>query len=304
MLKRIGLFLAVNWMVLVTINIILSFFGINSYYLTSNGIDYTTLMIICLLWGMVGSFISLFISKWIAKKMMGVVVYSTRDPHYGELVRKVHEISRRAGLQTMPEVGVYDSPVINAFATGRSRNSSLVAVSTGLIHKMREDEIEGVLAHEVAHIANGDMVTMAILQGVINAFVMFLARIVAYAIQSSMRSASDRDDGGHIGGFSYMITVFVLEVIFGIIASTIVMAFSRWREYRADAGSARLVGKDKMIAALQALQKDYELMQQASMKPAVQTMSISSKGKGGIMKLFSSHPDLGDRIKALAHLRR
>ena len=216
--------------------------------------------------------------------MMGVTIVSQRDARYGQLVTKVHQIARRAGLQTMPEVGIFNSPVVNAFATGRSRNNSLVAVSTGLLQKMREDEVEGVLAHEVAHIANGDMVTMALIQGVINAFVMFLARVVAYAIQSSMRSNDDREGGGHMGGLAYMMTVFVLEIIFGIIASTIVMAFSRWREYRADAGSAALVGKDKMIAALTALKRDYSLMQETEMKTSVQTMSISSKE--GLMKLF------------------
>ncbi len=296
MFKRIGLFFAVNIMVLVTVSLILNFFGIG-HYLTSQGLDYTALMIFCLVWGMVGSFISLFISKWMAKKMMGVVVVSPTDQRWGALVRKVHEIARRAGLKEMPEVGVFDSTVINAFATGRSRKNSLVAVSTGLLHKMREDEIEGVLAHEVAHIANGDMVTMALLQGVINAFVMFLARVVAYAIASSMRG-NNREENSPVGGLSYMITVFVLEIVFGIIASVVVMKFSRWREYRADAGSATLVGKDKMIAALVALKRDFSLMQETEMKPAAQTMSISSKGS--FMKLFSSHPDLDERIRALS----
>ena len=298
MFKRYGLFLAVNIMVLLTLSFLLSALGLNNY-LTATGLDYKALMIFCLIWGMAGSFISLFISKWMAKTMMGVVVVSPTDHRWGTLVRRVHEISRRAGLKTMPEVGVFDSPVINAFATGRSRNNSLVAVSTGLLHKMNEDEVEGVLAHEVAHIANGDMVTMALLQGVINAFVMFLARVIAYAIQTSMRGNNDREGSSSpIGGLSYFITVFVLEIIFGIIASIVVMKFSRWREYRADAGSAALVGKGKMIAALEALRGDFSLMEETQMKPAVQTMSISSKG--GFLKLFSSHPDLDDRIRALS----
>ena len=295
MAKRIALFLLTNVLVISTASIILNVLGIGSY-VTAYGLDYKGLMIFCLIWGMAGSFISLSLSRWMAKTMMGVHVVSPTGSH-GELVRKVHEISRRAGLTTMPEVGIYESPVINAFATGRSRNSSLVAVSTGLLNKMNTDERDGVLAHEVAHIANGDMITMALLQGVINAFVMFLARVVAYFIQSSMRS-NDRDGHSGVGGFAYIMTVWVLEVVFGIMASVIVMAFSRWREFRADAGSAALVGKSKMIAALQALQRDYGMMQETNYKANVQTMSISSKGSF-FGNLFSSHPALDDRIKAL-----
>ena len=293
MFKRIGLFLLTNILVIVTVSFILNFFGIGNY-MTAYGLDYQALMVFCLVWGMVGSFISLCLSKWMAKMMMGVEIVSANGP-YGDLVRRIHTLSRRAGLSVMPEVGIFRSPVINAFATGRGRNSSLVAVSTGLLDRMDDGEVEGVLAHEVAHIANGDMVTMALVQGVVNAFVMFLARVVAYFIQASMRS-NDRNGGG-VGGFAYIMTVFALEIVFGILASIIVMWFSRYREFRADAGSAALAGKDKMIRALEALKRDYENMQETNYKTAVQTMSISSKK--GIMKLFSSHPDLDDRIRAL-----
>ena len=296
-MKRIGLFLLTNILVIVTLSLVMNILGIG-YYLTPYGIDYKALLAFCLLWGMGGAFISLWMSRWMAKTMMGVRTLSPSSGPYGAYVRKVHEIARRAGLREMPEVGIYESPVINAFATGRSRNSSLVAVSTGLLQKMDEDEIEGVLAHEVAHIANGDMITLALIQGVVNAFVMFLARIVAYAIESSLRGNRDGEGGAAIGGFAHMMTVFVLELVFGVLASIVVLAFSRWREYRADAGSAALVGKGKMIAALEALRRDYSLMEEgAGVGQSVQTMSISSKK--GFLGLFSSHPSLEDRIRAL-----
>ena len=295
-MKRVALFLATNVLVIVTMSFVMNILGIG-HYLTPYGIDYAGLMAFCLVWGMGGAFISLCLSRWMAKRMMGVQLVSPTGPH-GAYARKVHEIAKRAGLDEMPEVGIYESPVVNAFATGRSRNSSLVAVSTGLLQKMGDDEIEGVLAHEVAHIANGDMITMTLIQGVINAFVMFLARAVAYAIESSMRGDRDGEGGAAIGWFAHMMIVFVLEIIFGILASVVVLAFSRWREYRADAGSATLVGKHKMIAALEALKRDYSSMEETKQQQSVQTMSISSKK--GILKLFSSHPDLDDRIRALS----
>lgn len=294
MFKRVGLFILTNIFVIVTLGIVLNILGVN-HYITAQGLDYKSLAIFCLVWGMGGALISLGISRWMAKKMMNVQLVSPTGPQ-GALVRRVHAIARKANLPVMPEVGIFDSEAINAFATGPSRSRSLVAVSTGLLRKMGDEEVEGVLAHEVAHIANGDMVTMTLLQGVVNAFVMFLARVVAYFIANAMRS-NDRD-GGQMGWFAHMMVVFVLEIIFGILASTVVMWFSRWREYRADAGSATLVGKHKMVAALEALRRDYGVMAESAQAPtSARVMGISSKSS--FMQLFSSHPSLENRIRAL-----
>lgn len=292
-MKRIGLFILTNILVIMTVSVIIQIFGLGNY-LTAQGIDYQALLIICMVWGMAGSFISLLMSKWMAKTIMRVEIVTPTGP-YGSLVRKVHEISRRAGLTQMPEVGIYQSPDINAFATGPSKNNSLVAVTTGLLERMNDEEAEGVLAHEVAHIANGDMVTMALIQGVVNAFVMFLARVAAFAIDQATRR--DNDEGGGLGGIAHYILVMVLQVVFGIMAAPIVMGFSRWREYRADAGSAKLVGKDKMIAALESLKRNYGIQEQVKEEPAMAAMKISSKKAW--MELFSSHPSLDKRIAAL-----
>lgn len=292
-MKRIGLFILTNILVIAAVSIILQVFGIGNY-LTAQGIDYQSLLIICMVWGMAGSFISLMMSKWMAKTMMGLEIVTPTGP-YGTLVRKVHEISRRAGLSEMPEVAIYRSPDVNAFATGPSKNNSLVAVSTGLLERMNDDEAEGVLAHEVAHIANGDMVTMALIQGVVNAFVMFLARVAAFAIDQATRR--DNDDGRGLGMFAHFFLVQILQVIFGILAAPVVMGFSRWREYRADAGSAKLVGKDKMIRALENLKRNYPIQEQVKEEPAMAAFKISSKKAWA--ELFASHPSLDKRIAAL-----
>tara|TARA_R110000868_G_scaffold154736_1_gene380934 strand:- start:54039 stop:54920 length:882 start_codon:yes stop_codon:yes gene_type:complete len=292
-MKRIGLFLLTNILVISAVTLILQVFGIDNY-LTSQGINYQSLLVICIVWGMAGSFISLMMSKWMAKKMMGLEIVSATGP-YGSIVRKVHEISRRAGLTEMPEVGVYQSPDVNAFATGPSKNNSLVAVSTGLLERMNEEEAEGVLAHEVAHIANGDMVTMALIQGVVNAFVMFLARIAVFAIDQATRR--DNDDGKGLGFFAHIFLVQIFQMVFGLLAAPVVMGFSRWREFRADAGSAKLVGKEKMIAALENLKRNYAIQEQVKEEPAMAAMKISSKGSWA--ELFSSHPSLDKRIAAL-----
>jgi heat shock protein HtpX len=301
MFKRVTLFIAVNICVMVvasfTISLITKFFGLGSSY-GEGGINYGSLMTICMVWGMAGSFVSLFISKWMAKSMYGVKVM---EPHgsYGSLVQKVHLLAKRAGISKMPEVGVYESPEANAFATGASKNNSLVAVSTGLLNQMSEDEVEGVLAHEIAHIANGDMVTMALVQGVVNAFVMFFARIVTFAIDNFLRG-EDEEEGGGLGFFASMFVNMGLQILFGFLAAPIVMGFSRWREYRADAGSAQLAGKEKMIAALEALKRNYN--QLGAVETSAQTMQISSKES--FLELFSSHPPLEKRIKALKKLSR
>lgn len=303
MFKRVGLFVLVNIMVMVvamtTISLIMRFFGLDPVA-TGQGLNYTSLAVICLVWGMAGSFVSLAISKFMAKQMFRLQMLTPSGPQ-GALVRKVHELAERAGLSKMPEVAIYQSPEVNAFATGPSRNNSLVAVSTGLLQNMNSDEAEGVLAHEVAHIANGDMVTMALIQGVVNAFVIFFARIVTFAIDNFLR----RGDGPGLGLFGYLIVSNVLYVLFGILASPIVFGFSRWREYRADAGGAHLAGKHKMIAALEALQRNLARAEVATQTAApndssVRTMKISSPLK--MNELFSTHPPLAKRIAALRSL--
>jgi heat shock protein HtpX len=294
-MKRVVLFMAVNIFLVCTILIIIIVIGIGSY-MTSAGLQYGPLLAFCFLWGMLGSLISLLLSKKMAKWMMGVQLVTLEGPHKN-LVDTVHRLSRRAGLTEMPEVGIYQNQILNAFATGPSRNNSLVAVSSGLLASMNEIEIEGVLGHEIAHIANGDMVTMALVQGVVNAFVMFFSRIVAFAITQAMSDKDDRDSRPN--PFVQMMLVFVLDIIFGILASPIVAAFSRYREYRADRGGADLAGKDKMIAALQALSRSYpqlEMVKEES-NPNFKSMQISSKDAA--MRIFSSHPPLSKRIAIL-----
>ena len=284
MLKRVSLFLAVNLLVVVTISVVLQVLGVGPY-LSARGMDYRSLAVFCLVWGMGGAFISLGLSRMMAKWSMGVKVL---DPRSGDaLVTTVHRLAQRAGLTAMPEVGIYDSPEPNAFATGPAKSRALVAVSTGLLESMSRDELEGVLAHEIAHIANGDMVTMTLVQGVINAFVMFLARAIAFALSQS----SDRDGRRSTN----MMTVFALEIAFGFLGMIVVAWFSRLREFRADAGSARLGGREKMIAALKALQRRFEPSDE---QEAFATLKIAG-GRGGFMALISTHPPIKDRIEAL-----
>ena len=296
MFKRIGLFLIMNMAVVITISIVMNVLGLN-HYVTAQGIDHQALLVFCGLWGMVGSFVSLGMSKFMAKRMMGVQVIDPQmGGQYAALVNTVHRLAKAANLPKMPEVGIYNSPEVNAFATGPSKSNSLVAVSTGLINNMREDEVEGVLAHEVAHVANGDMVTMALVQGVINAFVMFFARIAAFALQNALRS--DDDDAPVGMGWSYYLTTIVFEMLFGFIGMFIVAFFSRYREYRADSGGAHLAGRDKMINALKRLQQQFENGVFEKSDAKMNAMKISSK-PGGLMALLSTHPRLEDRIKAL-----
>jgi heat shock protein HtpX len=295
------LFVAVNALVVVTLSIILSLFGVDRRVGQGN---FNGLMIFCLVWGMGGAFISLAISRLTAKWFMGVKVIDPRTAsgEAAELVEAVHRLSRQAGLTKMPQVGFYESPEVNAFATGPSRSRSLVAVSTGLLENMRRGEVEGVLAHEVAHIANGDMVTMTLIQGIINAFVMFLARILAFAVSQAMRS---RDDDREPGFLVQFLLVHVFEIVFSFLGLMVVAAFSRWREFRADAGGARYAGRENMIAALQRLQMIHgtpvgQYSEQSS--PTMQSLKISGKS-GGLMALFSTHPPLEQRIARLRGAR-
>jgi heat shock protein HtpX len=245
-----------------------------------------------------GAFISLAISRITAKWLLGVQVINPQSagPDEQKLLNLVHQLAQQSGLTTMPEVGVYDSPELNAFATGPTRSRALVAVSTGLLRRMDRDQIEGVLGHEITHVANGDMVTMTLLQGVINAFVMFLSRVIAYAVATALRS--DRDRGISYGIF-YLI-VIILEIFFMILGSIVVAWFSRYREFRADAGSARIAGRGKMIGALEALQSAYEVVDPHP-QPTLQTMKISAHPKG-IFRLFASHPPLEERIRRLQEM--
>jgi heat shock protein HtpX len=298
--KRIFLFLLLNIVVVLTLSLILNVLGIKPY-ITAYGLDYTSLMVFCLVWGMGGALISLALSRVMAKWMMGVRVIDPNEAsgELQDLVQLVHQLARSAGLPRMPEVGIYDSPEVNAFATGPTKSRALVAVSSGLLYRMRRDEVAGVLGHEVAHIANGDMVTMTLVQGVVNAFVMFLARVIAWAIvMGGSRDSDDRERSG--SPMSYYLVQFVLEMVFMILGSMVVAAFSRFREYRADAGGARLAGRDSMINALQALKRTFESVD-PSTQPAVASLKISSR-PGGFMKLFSTHPDLDDRIARLERM--
>lgn len=288
--KRIGLFLLTNILVMATISIawsiISSVFGLN---LSAVG-GLSGLMVFCLLWGMGGAFISLFISKFMAKTMYGVKIIdpNTMDSTEREILTMVKNCSERAGLKKMPEVGIYESDVINAFATGPSKSNSLVAVSTGLLNSMNRDEVEGVIGHEVAHIANGDMVTMTLIQGVVNAFAMFISRILARVISSNVDEK--------ISGIVYFAVTIVGDILFTILGSILVNYFSRLREFRADAGGAQFAGRQKMIAGLQKLKAQYQYIEPDNSGAA--TMKISNKSSG-LLALFSSHPPLEERIARL-----
>ena len=284
MFKRIALFLATNLAVLALVSIVMSVFGLNPA--TNAG-----LLVMAALFGFGGSFLSLAISKWMAKRTTGAhVIEQPRNESEQWLVSTVRRQAEAAGIK-MPEVAVYDAPEINAFATGPSRNNSLVAVSTGLLRAMNRDEAEAVLAHEVSHVANGDMVTMALIQGVLNTFVIVLARVVGRVIDGYI-------SGGRDGapGLGYYAIVFVLDMVFGLFASMIAMWFSRYREFRADAGGASLAGRDKMIAALERLSQTNG---ESTLPNQVAAFGISGGVGHGLKKLLMSHPPLAERIQAL-----
>ncbi|HHW7447532.1 TPA: protease HtpX [Pasteurella multocida] len=282
-MMRILLFLATNMAVLVVFNIILSLTGIQAQ-------DATGLLLMAALFGFSGSLISLFLSKTMALRAVGAeVIKQPRNDMERWLVNTVRSQAERANLP-MPDVAIYHSEDVNAFATGPSKNNSLVAVSTGLLRAMTQDEAEAVLAHEVAHIKNGDMVTMTLLQGVLNTFVIFVSRMIAKVVSSNR-------DGESSTGIYFLVSI-VLEILFGFLASMIAMWFSRYREFRADAGSAELVGKHKMIAALQRLQRLHEPQE---LEGQLAAFAINGK-RGGLAALFMSHPPLEKRIAALQQL--
>ena len=287
MFKRYFLFFVTNILVSIMLWTLASF--VMRYLGISTG-SYQGLMIFALMIGMGGSFISLMMSKWMAKRMMGLEA-ATQVPG---LTQRVHSLARRSGLSEMPEVYIFRSSQVNAFATGPSRNNSLVAVSTGLLNNMSEDEVDAVLAHEVAHIANGDMVTMTLIQGVANAMALFASWIISQFIMNAMRG--DDDEGGSIGDFFlYHLIHNLVYTAVSLLALPIVMWFSRWREYRADAHSGKLVGNHKMIAALEALKRNYGQLETKDKN--MEVMAISAKSS--FAELFSSHPDLDKRIQAL-----
>ena len=287
--RRIFLFLLTNLAVVLTLSVVLSVLGVGQY-VGPGGLDIQALAVFCLVWGMGGAVISLQLSRWMAKRATGVRLVDGRtgQAELDWLHATVARLTQQANLP-MPEVGVYDSPEVNAFATGPSKSRSLVAVSSGLLRAMRRDEVEGVLAHEVAHIANGDMVTMTLLQGVMNAFVMFLARIIAFALASRGGSREDRGGGGSF------IIVMVLQIVLGILGSLVTAWFSRQREFRADHGGATLAGKDRMVGALRRLAANRELVD--TRHESLATAKIN--GTRGWMVLFSTHPPLEARIAAL-----
>ena len=289
MFKRIALFIATNLAVMVLLGIVLSVLqGVFGVSLGNNGV----LLLVAALLGFGGALFSLAISKTVAKRSTGMrLIGQPRTELEAWLFNTVKRQAEAAGIR-MPEVGIYEAPEINAFATGPSRNNSLVAVSTGLLRAMDRAEAEAVLAHEVSHVANGDMVTMALIQGVVNTFVFYLARVVGRTIDSFL--SGNREGGGV--GLAYYAIVFVLEIVFGLLASVITMWFSRWREFRADAGGARLAGRDKMIAALEKLARNAG---QSTLPNQVRAFGISGSVGPGLKRLFMSHPPLAERIQAL-----
>jgi heat shock protein HtpX len=290
-MKRIALFLITNIAILVVLSIVLSLLGFTGILdETGRGLDYGSLLVFAAVFGFGGSLISLAISKWMAKRLTGAkVITSPRNQAEAWLVETVKNQATRAGIG-MPEVAVYDSDAPNAFATGMSKNNALVAVSTGLMRSMTQDEVEAVLAHEVSHVANGDMVTLTLIQGVVNTFVIFISRVVGYFVD---RVILKNEEGLGLGFF---ITSIVAQIVFGILASVVVLYFSREREYRADAGGAKLAGREKMIAALEKLKRGV----QEPLPEQMSAFGINGKPEGhGLKLLFMTHPPLDDRIAAL-----
>jgi heat shock protein HtpX len=287
-MKRIVLFLATNLAIVFVLSITMRLLGVEPY-LNEQGLNLNALLVFAAVMGFGGAFISLAISKWTAKMSVGARVIT--DPRGQEelwLVQTVARQAQAAGIK-MPEVAIYDSPEVNAFATGMSKNSSLIAVSTGLLRQMTREEAEAVLGHEVSHAANGDMVTMALIQGVVNTFVMFLSRVIGYVVDKVVFK-TERGTGP-----AFFVTMIIAEMVLGILASIIVMWFSRQREFRADVGGARLAGRRNMIAALQRLNS----LHPAPLPDKMAAFGIAGGGGGGLKRLFMTHPPLEERIAAL-----
>ncbi len=293
MFKRVALFLATNLAVILVLSIVLRLLGVDSILDERNvGINYQSLLILSLVIGFGGSFISLAISKWMAKRSTGArVITQPSNAAESWLLNTVERQARQAGIE-MPEVAIYDSPDMNAFATGARRNAALVAVSTGLLNSMPKDEVEAVLAHEISHVANGDMVTLTLIQGVVNTFVIFLSRVVGHFVDRVIL----KNDRGY--GIGYFAAVIVSQLLLGILASMIVMWVSRLREFRADSGSAKLNGREPMINALARLERG----RPGELPEALQAFGISGGAKKKMSRLFMSHPPIPERIEALRRL--
>lgn len=292
-MMRIGLFLLTNLAVIVVASITLNLLGVGSYLNAAGGLDFGNLLVFCFVFGMAGSVVSLFLSKWMAKRSTNTyVITQPRNQQEQWLVQTVAELAQKAGIG-MPEVGIFPSNQSNAFATGWNKNASLVAVSSGLLQRMRPEEVRAVLAHEIGHVANGDMVTLALVQGVVNTFVMFFARIIGHLVD---RVLLKNENNSH--GIGFYLATIVAEIVLGILASAVVMWFSRFREYRADEAGAKLAGSGAMINALQRLKDEQNLPNEM---PDTLTAFGINKGQavGMLQKMFSSHPPLDDRIAAL-----
>ena len=287
-MKRIVLFLATNMAIVLVLSVTMRLFGVEPY-LTANGLNLQSLLIFAAVFGFGGAFISLAISKWSAKRAVGAqVITDPRTPTEQWLVKTVARQAQTVGIK-MPEVAIWDSPDVNAFATGMTKNSSLIAVSTGLLQKMTQEEAEAVLGHEMAHVANGDMVTLTLIQGVVNTFVMFLSRVIGHTVDRVVF----KNENGH--GPAFFVTMIIAELVLGVLASIIVMWFSRQREFRADDGGASLAGRGAMIAALQRLAQQHP----QPLPDKMAAFGIAAGGASGFKRLFMTHPPLEERIAAL-----
>jgi len=291
-MKRVFLLIVTNFAILAVLSVTMQLLGIDRALTNETGLNLQGLLIFAAMFGFGGAFISLFISKWMAKRTTGAhVIEVPSNMTERWLVDTVRRQAERAGIG-MPEVAIYDAPDVNAFATGWNRNNALVAVSTGLLNNMTQEEAEAVLAHEVSHVANGDMVTLTLIQGVLNTFVIFISRVIGFFVDRVLL----KNEKGEGPGF--LIATIVAELVLGVVASMVVAWFSRQREYRADAGGASLAGRDKMIAALERLKGNHE---QSALPAQMSAFGIS--GGGGLMKFFMSHPPLDERIAALRNAR-
>jgi heat shock protein HtpX len=288
-MKRIFYFLVTNLAIVLVLSITMRLLGVEPF-LNANGLNLNSLLIFAAVMGFGGAFISLAISKWSAKQMSGAVtIENPKTPDEIWLMNIIKKQSQAVGIQ-MPEVAIFNSPVVNAFATGMSRNSSLVAVSSGLLEMMTKDEAEAVIGHEISHIANGDMVTLTLIQGVVNTFVLFFSRVIGYTVDKVVFKTRQGT------GPAFFITMIISELLLGVLASIVVMWFSRQREYRADFGGGQLAGKQKMIAALQRLKTQYET---SALPKSIAALGISGEQGIGLKELFSTHPSLDDRISRL-----
>lgn len=293
MFKRVALFLATNLAIVLVLSVVLRLLGVDRILDESGtNLNYEALLILSLVIGFGGSFISLAMSKWMAKRSTGAkVIEQPSNATESWLLATVQRQAQAAGIET-PEVAIYNAPDMNAFATGARRNSALVAVSTGLLQGMSKDEVEAVLAHEITHVANGDMITLALVQGVVNTFVIFLSRVIGHIVDRVIL----KNERGH--GIGYFLSVLAAQVVLGILASTIVMYFSRRREFKADAGAAKLKGREPMIKALERLASG----QPAQLPESLEAFGISGSERHGIKRLFLSHPPIPERIEALRKL--